>query len=340
MTNGTANRFVIRLLCAAGFFGIAGPAWPASASPEGFEFFEKRIRPVLVERCYKCHSAESEKLKGELRLDSREGALKGGESGKPALAPGEPDKSFLIEAIRYGNVDLQMPPKGKLPSEQVAEFEAWVKMGAPWPKIEAPKKVASKKEFNLAKRKHEHWCWQPVRAVKPPAIADPSWPRSSGDNFILASLEEKKLVPTPAADKRTLLRRLNFDLIGLPPTPAQVEAFVNDTSASAYEKVVDRLLASPHFGERWARHWLDLVRYSETLGHEFDYAIPNAWRYRDYVIRAFNDDVPYDQFALEHIAGDLLDKPRRHPTEGFNESQIGTAFYWFSQQTHSPVDVR
>ncbi len=336
-----AIQFCIFVAIAVMIHGLAGRAAGEEFSAEGIEFFEKRVRPVLIEHCHKCHSAESEKLKAELRVDSREALLKGGESGQPAIVPGDVDKSRLIAAIRYLNVDLQMPPKNKLPEAQVADIVSWINMGAPWTK-EAAARVATvkKAEFDIEQRKRSHWSWKPIASQPPPAVEQPDWPRQPGDRFILAKLEAAGLKPSPEAEKRTLARRLFFDLIGLPPSPAGLDEFLGDTSSNAFGKLVDRLLASPHFGERWARHWLDLVRYSETLGHEFDYPMPNAWRYRDYVIRAFNSDVPYDQFAMEHIAGDLLVKPRRHPTEGFNESMIGTGFYWLGQQTHSPVDVR
>ena len=312
----------------------------ADFAPADLEFFEKRVRPVLVERCYKCHSATSEKLKGGLHLDSRAGLLKGGDT-RTAVVPGNPEKSLLIEAVRYGNPDLEMPPKARLSEAQIADLVEWVRMGAPWPAESgvAPAS-ASKKEFDLAKRKAEHWCWQPIRATQPPTVKDTAWPAQPTDRFLLSKLEQAGLKPAPPAEKYTLLRRVYFDLIGLPPPPEELERFLNDASPRAYERVVDRLLASPHFGERWGRHWLDLARYSETLGHEFDYPIHNAWRYRDYVIRGLNADLPYDQFLTEHVAGDLLDTPRRHPVDGFNESIIGTAFYWLGQRDHSPVDVR
>jgi hypothetical protein len=306
-------------------------------TPDQIEFFEKRIRPVLSETCYKCHSSTSEKLKGGLMLDSREDLLKGGDTG-PAVVPGNLEKSLLIEAIRWTNDDLQMPPKKRLTPQQVGDLEAWVKAGSPWPREAAPKK-APKVVFDLQKRKQEHWCWKPPLDVQPPKVKAVSWPLGSIDPFILAKLEEKGLKPAPAAEKRTLIRRATFDLIGLPPAPAEVEAFVNDGSPDAFAKVVDRLLASPHFGERWARHWLDLVRYAETRGHEFDPEIPNAWQYRDYVVRSLNADVPYDQFALEHIAGDLI-KPRVNPASGANESILGTGFWFLGEEVHSPVDIR
>jgi hypothetical protein len=195
------------------------------------------------------------------------------------------------------------------------------------------------KPFNL-KERAKHWSFQPVRQVAPPDVKNGAWSTNALDRFVLAKLEMNGLSPPGAADKRTWLRRVTFDLIGLPPTPAEVEAFLADDSPAAHDAVVERLLASPHYGERWGRHWLDLVRFAETAGHEFDYEIRNAYRYRDYVIRAFNADVPYDQFVLEHLAGDLLQNPRRHPVEGFNESILGTGFFLLGEGVHSPVDVR
>ncbi len=309
------------------------------AAPADVEFFEKKVRPVLVEHCYKCHSASSKTPKGGLRVDTRAALLAGGDGG-PALVPGHPEKSKLVEAVRYQNADLLMPPKAKLPDAVLADLERWVKMGAPWPKEDAPKAAANKDAFDLARRKSEHWSWAPVRDKPPPAVRDASWPRGAIDRFLLARLEAKGLRPAEPADRRTLLRRLSFDLVGLPPSPEEIDAFLADQAPDAVAKVVERLLARRQFGERWARHWLDLVRYAETRGHEFDPVIPNAWQYRDYVIRALNDDVPYDQFALEHLAGDLLETPRRNRAEGFNESILGTGFWFLGEEVHSPVDVR
>jgi hypothetical protein len=297
------------------------------------EFFESRIRPVLVERCYKCHSAGAEKLKGGLMLDSREGLLKGGDSG-PAIELGHLEKSRLITAIEYQDVDLQMPPKGKLSEGQIADFREWMKRGAPWG--EAKLAAASKKEkkFDLEQRKREHWAWRELQ------VSEPSKDYGSNpiDGFVFAKLKSAGLKHALQADKRTLIRRVTFDLTGLPPTAEEASAFVNDDSADAFTRVVDRLLDSPRFGERWARHWLDLVRYAETYGHEFDYPILGAWHYRDYVIRAFNSNLPYDRFVKEQMAGDLLENPRW--INGTNESLLGTMFWSLGQQVHSPVDVR
>jgi hypothetical protein len=315
-------------------------AAPAS-DPDPTAFFESRIRPLLVEKCYSCHSAQAKKLKGGLYLDGRDSLVKGGDSG-PAIVPGNPDQSRLIDAVRYGNPDLQMPPKTRLTDAQVADLTQWVKAGAAWPaekKGQTPSGPA-RPVFDLQKRKAEHWAWQPIRRQTPPAVTNAQWPRGPIDGFILAKLEAAGLSPAPDADRRTLIRRAYFDLTGLPPTPQAAQAFVDDPSPAAFETVVDRLLASPQFGERWARHWLDLVRFAETRGHEFDYPIPNAWRYRDYVVRAFNADVPYDQFITEHLAGDLLDQPRMNPSEGFDESVLGTGFWFLGEEVHSPVDIR
>ena len=327
--------------CILGFLFLVAVSSVQAATPDdaSIQFFETKIRPVLADKCYSCHSASAKKLKGELYLDSRDAMLKGGESG-PAIVPEHPEQSRLVEAIGYKNVDLQMPPKGKLSEAQIADLAAWVRMGAPWPKETSATAGPAKGAFDLQKRKASHWAWQPIKAEIPPAVKNEAWPRDGIDRFILAALEAKGMSPAPDADRRALIRRVYFDLTGLPPAPADVEAFVGDTSTDALAKVVDRLLASPQFGERWARHWMDLARYAETYGHEFDYTMPYAWQYRDYLIRAFNADLPYDQFVIEQIAGDLLSKPRLNPTEGYNESIIGTGFWWLCEQVHSPVDVR
>jgi hypothetical protein len=288
---------------------------------EQLEFFEKKIRPVLVEHCYKCHSTEAKSAKGGLVLDSREGLVLGGASG-PAVVAGDPDKSLLIKAVRYGDKELQMPPKSKLATVQVADLETWVKMGAPDPRtqIKTPAPAPPAIDFAAARR---FWSFQPPRQPPLPVVKLKEWPRNAVDSFILARLEEKGLNPVVDADKRTLIRRATFDLIGLPPTPEEIETFLADDSADAYRKVVERLLASPHYGERWGRHWLDVVRYSDTAGDSADYPIPQAHRYRNYVIHAFNQDKPYDQFIQEQIAGDLM--PSRNEAEKY-ERIIATGF--------------
>jgi len=301
---------VVRQLLLAGLAPVivlAGDLTPAQT-----EFFENKIRPVLADNCYKCHSVNSEKLKGGLLLDSRDGVLKGGDTG-PAIVPGNPDKSLLIKAVRYTDPDLEMPPKGKkLSSQQIADLEAWVKMGAPDPR------VATAAQKNWVNPNQKHWAWQPLIKPAVPTVKNPAWSKNPVDNFVLAKLEEKGMKPNQPADKRTLIRRASFDLLGLPPTPEEVDAFVNDNSSDAFAKVVDRLLASPHYGERWGRHWLDIARYSDTKGQirrqREDPNYPYAWTYRDYVIKSFNDDKPYNQFIIEQIAGDQVPAVRKNPT--------------------------
>jgi hypothetical protein len=314
---------------------IAGMVQAADPSGEGIAFFETRIRPVLVENCIKCHGPD--KTKAKLRLDSRTTMLKGGDTG-PAILPGDPSRSLLLKAIGYSDPDLRMPPRGKLADAHLADFAAWIKMGAPWPD-DGDRKVASSKAFNL-KERSSHWSLQPLKPVSLPVVKHRTWPQSPIDRFVLARLEATGLTPAPPANRRTLLRRITYDLTGLPPTPAEIDAFLADAAPGAFAKVVDRLLASPQYGERWARHWLDLVRFAETAGHEFDFDLPDTYRYRDYVIRAFNADLPYNQLVVEHVAGDLLPRPRRHPTERTNESILATGFWYLSEAKHSPVDVR
>src|ERR1051326_876123 len=306
-------------------------------SAQGLEFFEKNIRPLLVENCYQCHAKANNMAMGGLQLDSKQAFKKGGKQGS-LLNITRPEKSLLLMAVSYQNKALQMPPKGKLSDAQIALLTQWVQMGAPWSNSSISP-AAPAVTFNLASRK-QHWSWQPIKPSAPPAVKNKSWLKTPIDNFILAKLEADHLQPAPPADKRTLLRRVTYDLIGLPPTPAEIDAFLADNSPNAYEKVVERLLASPHYGERWARHWLDLVRYAETDGHEFDFDKPNAYLYRDYVIRAFNADIPYNQFVIEQLAGDLLPQPRLNPLTHTDESRIGTAFYWLGEGKHSPVELQ
>ncbi len=307
-----------------------------AANPAHVEFFEKKVRPLLATRCHECHGAKQQK--GNLRLDSLAGVLAGGDTG-PAVEPGKPDKSLLVDAIRYGET-YQMPPKSRLPYEDVATLVEWVRLGAPWGHdTPAGENVDAPAEFDLAAR-GKHWSFQPIQDVAPPEPRNLPWVKTPVDRFILARLEAAGLEPAPPVSRRTLIRRVTFDLIGLPPTPAEIDAFLGDNEPGAYARLVDRLLASPHYGQRWARHWLDLVRFAETYGHEFDFDIPNAYRYRDYVIRALNDDVPYDQFVIEHVAGDLLPNPRRNPDDGTNQSIVATGCFLLGESVHSPVDVR
>ena len=292
-----SRLIVLALLCSFGFSGIVSAAKPTAA---GLAFFEKKIRPVLVERCYKCHSAESEKLKGELMLDTRVGIRKGGESGH-AVVPGKLKESLLIESIRYENEDLEMPPKGKLPEAVIADFEKWVMMGAPDPRDGGA--IAEKPNWEKSKN---HWAFKLPEQPARPKVKDDNWVRSDIDRFVLAEMDKQSLKPVGEADRRTLIRRLFFDLNGVPPQPKEVETFVADKDPKAFEKLVDRLLASESFGERWGRHWLDVVRFSESTGGGRTALMKEAWRYRDYVVNAFNTDKPYTDFIREQIAGDLI----------------------------------
>jgi hypothetical protein len=305
-------------------FGVVAFAEDAAAA--GNEFFESKIRPVLVERCYSCHSAESEKLKGGLRVDSREGMLKGGDNG-PIVVPGDPEKSSLIRAIRFKDDDLLMPPKKKLEAQQIADFEAWVKMGAPDPRTAPAKAIKPLVDVNAAK---SFWSFQPVKLPAIPNVKTANADANAIDRFLLAQIEAKNLTPAKAADKRTLIRRATYDLTGLPPTPEEIRAFEIDTTPSAFAKVVDRLLVSPAYGERWGRHWLDVVRYADTAGETADYPVPLAYRYRNYVIDAFNQDKPYDQFLREQIAGDIL--AANGPAEKYAERVVATGYLAISRR--------
>jgi hypothetical protein len=286
------------------FVAVAPPAAGAERpSPaEGARFFETQVLPVLQANCFPCHGG-GEKVRGRLRLTSREGLLKGGDSG-PAVSPEKPGESLLVRAISYSD-DPRMPPKGKLPPAQIDALTRWVEMGAPWPEGGTAVKRAGPPPVDDKAR--EFWSFRPVARPAAPEVKDHDWVKTPIDAFVLAKLEAAGLRPAPPAAKTSLLRRVTYDLTGLPPTPAEVDAFLADEAPDAYEKVVDRLLASPHYGEHWARHWLDLVRYAETDGYEFDAAKPNVWRYRDYVINSFNDDKPYDRFVKEQLAGDEME---------------------------------
>jgi hypothetical protein len=298
-----------------------------AAEPEGGDYFEKHVRPLLVEHCLKCHG--DTKPKGGLRLTSRKNLLAGGDSG-PAIVAGQPEKSLLIQAIRYLDTP-RMPPRQKLPTQDIDRLVKWVKMGAPWPEA-AAKPASSAKPFRITDEQRRFWSFQPVRPITPPTMSDSAWVRNPIDRFILARLEAQQLRPAGAADRRTLIRRVTFDLTGLPPTPEEVAAFVADRRADAYERLVDRLLASPAYGERWGRHWLDLVRYTDSFdargsGGEMDCA--DAWRYRDWVVGALNADLPYDRFVTEQIAGDLgpsaLPSPPRRTALPSRPSWLTTA---------------
>ncbi|GIV26201.1 MAG: hypothetical protein KatS3mg027_0015 [Bacteroidia bacterium] len=329
-------RLLLALLGLISIFAWT-PAAVGAQDRSGVEFFERHIRPILVARCVRCHGPEQQKA--GLRLDRAPFIRRGSDAGR-VVEPGNPDGSKLIEAVRYHNPRLQMPPDGKLPEEEILLLERWVLTGAALPEEEAEAPAPRDNFDEVFRERAQHWCYQALRRVLPPPVKNTMWLRSPVDAFVLRRLEEADLPPAPEADRNTLIRRLFYDMLGLPPTPDDVLAFVQDPRPDAFDRLLDRLLASPHYGERWGRHWLDLVRFAETLGHEFDYELFNAWRYRDYVIRALNEDVPYDQFVTEHIAGDLLEHPRRDPITGINESVVATAFWWLGEAKHSPVDVK
>src|SRR6516225_3908218 len=304
--------------CAANVWSADKPglAAPVASETAGVELFEKRIRPLFIQHCYSCHSSEAKKLRGHLLLDTGDGLLKGGDSG-PAIVPGNPGESLLVEAVRYTRKDLQMPPKAKLSAMEIADLETWVRMGAPVPRTNAG---------SLAKavdrtRAGEFWSFRPIQKYPIPSVKDVTWPVNEIDRFVLHRLEEKGLTPVEPADKRSLIRRATYDLTGLPPTPEEIDAFLADDSPYAFARIVDRLLASPHYGERWGRHWLDVARYGEDQAHTFQARLfPNGYRYRDWVVKALNDDMPYDRFIVEQIAGDLLKSsdPLEHlPALGF-----------------------
>ncbi len=294
---------------------------PTRAEEANIEFFETRIRPLLAEHCYDCHGEK--KQKGGLRLDSRESTLKGGDSGT-AVIPGKVEDSLLIKAIRYTDKDLQMPPPAKdgtsrqLPAESIANLEAWVKMGAPDPRSDPPAAdtpANPKMDLDAARKL---WAFHAPADPAIPSVRDNAWARNNIDRFVLTKLESKELRPAGIADKRTMIRRATFDLTGLPPTIAEVDAFLSDPAPDAFAKLIDRLLASPRYGERWARHWLDVVRYTDSfdarvLSGDSKMDCTDAWRYRDWVVDAFNRDLPYDQFIIQQVAGDLLTPPEDDP---------------------------
>lgn len=285
--------------------GVESGALAEAPSAEQIEFFETNVRPLLVQHCFECHG-DGEEAESGLRLNSRAAILAGGDSG-PAAVEGNLDGSLLIEAVRYRGIE--MPPQGKLPAEDIKKLERWVEMGLPWPEEEAaPVAAGPKDEFTITDEQRAFWSFQPPVKQTAPAVRQAEWLRGAVDQFLLAKLEANGLQPSPAADKRTLLRRATFDLIGLPPTPEETRAFLADESLEAFEKVVDRLLACRQYGERWGRHWLDVVRYADTAGDVSDYPVPQAYRYRDYVVDAFNNDKPYDEFLREQLAGDIMAK--------------------------------
>ncbi|QDU59375.1 Planctomycete cytochrome C [Planctomycetes bacterium Pan216] len=292
------------------------PAFAASEPmANAMEFFETSVRPLLAKHCFECHSGQSKTLQASLRLDSRSGMLEGGDSG-PSVVPGKPGESLLLDAIRWES--WEMPPDGKLKPKEIAALTRWVEIGAPWPGEETPSRKATRKPAYDWQKAREHWAFKPVKRPVPPTVEDHSWCRNAIDAFVLARLEGATLTPSKEADRRTLLRRLSFDLLGIPPTPEEIERFLADNDPDAYERLIGRLLDSPRYGERWGRHWLDVARYSEGYGGFQDsQPLPNAWRYRDWVVRSLNRDLPYDAFLRQQVAGDLLDAAEAFLGSGF-----------------------
>ncbi len=285
------------------------------ATAQDIEYFEKKIRPLLVKRCYSCHSSDAKTVHGGLKVDSAQALFAGGDSGI-SIVPGKPKESLLIASISYdSDADYQMPPKGKLPDNEISELTEWVRRGAPFPHDESVAEMSKSIDMNSAKK---FWSFQPVKEQALPKTVQSTWPRQRIDHFVLAAMEQQGLTPSPEADKATLLRRLSFDLIGLPPTPEEIETFVNNPAPDAYQKEVERLLANPHFGERWGRMWLDLARYTDKTASWLD-STGEAHLYRDWVIKAMNEDVPYDNFIHRQLATDFLDEtgPEDSPALGF-----------------------
>jgi Protein of unknown function (DUF1553)/Protein of unknown function (DUF1549)/Planctomycete cytochrome C len=305
-----ARRALLFHFLAGGCLCLPGQAHAQdkSPTPEQVEFFEKSVRPILAANCYECHGPD--KHKGGLRLDSRATMLQGGGSG-PAMMPGNARESLLVKAIHYNDTP-KMPPKGKLGEAEIATLSEWIRQGAPWPETTIAVRPAAESGFTIRPQDREFWSFKPLGNPTLPVVQNQAWPQNGIDKFLLAGLEAKGLKPAAPADKRTLIRRVTFDLIGLPPTPGEIDAFLKDESPDAFTRVVNRLLDSPHYGERWARHWLDVARYGEDQAHTFEARkYPQGYRYRDWLVKAFNDDMPYDRFIIEQLAADLLDEPQR-----------------------------
>lgn len=309
----------------------------AGIPADQLNFFEKNIRPVLVQSCYKCHSEEASKVKGGLTLDTKQATLLGGESGHPGVTPGMISESSIYEAMTWKNADMQMPPKEKLPDEVIANFKKWIEMGAPDPRETKVANAGGGKRVIDMDEGRKHWSFQKPVKHELPAVKTTGWAKTDIDAYILAGMEAKGLHPVRDADRPTLIRRIAFDLTGLPPTPDEVKAFVADQSPDAVKRVIDQYLDSERYGERWARHWLDVARYGESSGKEVNVLYPHAWRYRDYVIESFKKDKPYDQFLKEQIAGDLLKFDSKRDQA---EKIVATGFLAIGSKGHNNRDRR
>ena len=317
----------------------AEPEEPAAApapDDEALAFFEERIRPVLADKCYRCHATGAKKVRGDLLLDSRGGLLDGGASG-PAIVPGDADASLLIQAVRYADEDFEMPPKEQLEPEVIADLERWVEMGAPWPESETAEALGQRTHGVDIEAGRQWWSFQPPVRREAPEVDDSSWAWGAIDRFLLAEMQEHGVEPVQDAEDRTWLRRVSFDLVGLPPSPEELAAFEADRSEERYERVVDRLLASPRYGERWGRHWLDVARYAESSGKDSNVVYPHAWRYRDWVIEAFDADMAYDRFLIEQVAGDLL--PAEDEAQRARQT-IATGYLAIGAKSHNTRDKK
>ncbi len=328
-------RYLVAMLASVGLLALGMRALPAGEAKKtptaaAAQFFETKVRPILVESCFSCHGEK--KQRGSLRVDSLGALLEGGETS-PAIVVGHPEKSLLIKAIHYDDNELKMPPSKKLAREQIDVLEQWIKMGAPWPGSEKAPATTRKGEFQVTDKDRAHWSFQPVKKPLVPKGRKQEWVRNPIDAFILTGLEAKGMLPNGPASKLELLRRVTYDLTGLPPTPEEVDAYLKDNAPNAYENLVDRLLASPRYGEKWARSWLDLVHYAETSSYERDNPKPHVWRYRDYVIRSFNDDKPYDRFLKEQLAGDEM-------FPGDADALIATGYYRLGIWDDEPSDPK
>lgn len=325
------QRWLLALSMLLGPGFIAAATASDSASDNGILYFEKHIRPLLVKHCYECHSGNPEDAQGGLVLDRKSGWQHGGDSGA-VVVPGSPDESLLLDSVRYES--LEMPPSGQLSQQEIDVLTRWIKMGAPDPRVAAPteqeEKIAAQSQARL-------WSLEPLDFQRPPEFSNSAWPRTDVDRYVFAHMQDHGVTPVPDADRVTWLRRVTFDLIGLPPTQEQVKHYLRDESRQAEARVVDRLLASPHFGERWGRHWLDVARYAESSGKAYNVAYPYAWRYRDYVIDAFNEDKPYNEFLKEQIAGDLL--PADSDAERL-EQTVATGFLALGVKDHNARNER
>ncbi len=316
------RRFFFVLLLLTGLPAVRA----AETTTEDITFFESRVRPLLIKHCFECHSKQSKTLQGGLRLDSAESLLKGGESGA-AIEPGHPDRSRLIKAVKYDNADSQMPPAGKLSTPEIETLITWVARGAYFPptKADEPTAPTKAKSIDIAAGK-KHWAFQPLVSTTPPATSQLDWSLRSIDPLLLKEMEQHGLKPTIRTDRRTLIRRASFDVLGLPPSPEDMEEFVQDNDPEAYSRLIERLLASPHYGERWGRYWLDLVRYADVL-EQWAPTGGNPWVYRDWVVRVLNEDLPFDQFAQRQLAADQMPEARPEDIAGLGLLGLSPS-YW------------